>query len=74
LIDASTLMRLRDLIKWVSWNLSGAKTKVWVVAYCCAFLSIVPSILHVRSVVLPYARMATLLMYPVDMVSVCLLY
>jgi hypothetical protein len=38
-MDASTLMRLRDLVKWVSWNLSGAKTEACVVAHRCAFSS-----------------------------------
>ena len=74
LIDALTLIRLCNLIKQVSWNLSGAKTKACVVAYYCAFLSIVPSISHVCSVVLPYIRIATLLIYPIDIASVCLLY
>ena len=36
-IGVSVLMRLRDLVKWVSWNLFGAKTDACVLAHCCAF-------------------------------------
>lgn len=73
-MGALMLMRLRDLVKCVSWNLLGAKTDACVFAHRCAFLSTVLSTSHVRSVVFPYVRIATLLMYPVDMASVCSLH
>lgn len=73
-IAALTLMRLRDLVKQVSQNLLRAKTKACIVAYCCAFLSITLSVLYIPSIVLLYAKIATLLIYPIDIASVYLLH
>ena len=58
-IGVCVLMRLRDLVKWVSWSLFGAKTDACVLAHRCAFSRILPSVSHVCSVVLPHARMPT---------------
>ena len=33
------LICVRALVKWVSWNLLGEKTDVWVLAYCFALWS-----------------------------------
>ncbi|KAH8702780.1 hypothetical protein GQ44DRAFT_717310 [Phaeosphaeriaceae sp. PMI808] len=67
-------MRVRDLVKWVSWNLSGAKMEAWVLAQRCASLRMRLSVLHVSSVVLPHARMPTSSMYPVDIAFVSWLH